>query len=209
MNDDPLLLALMIGVSGYVIKLWIDDYRAAKKGTANAKALPGATGVKVSAVLVAVAGALLLLAGETWGELHLGISEEQSKMTALFAVYTLLAAIVEEIIFRGFLVIEGRGKMLLWVGVFAASLLFAALHPFLWKWDGGMPWTGGHLTFTCDVKGWFSTVIVFASSLWFYVMRFAPINPQRSLIPCFAAHAAKNGGVIAIKAVQGHLAGFF
>jgi len=209
MNDDPLLLALMIGISGYVIKLWVDDYRAAKKGTPNPKALPGATGVKTSAVFLAVTGALLLLAGETWGELRLGISEEQSKMTALFALYTLLAAVVEEIIFRGFLVIEGRGKAWLWIGVVGASLLFAAIHPFLWKWDGGMPWAGGRLNFTFDVKGWFSTAVVFASSLWFYLMRFSVFNPQHSLIPCFAAHAAKNAGVIAIKAAQGHLAGLF
>lgn len=209
MNDDPLLLALMIGISGYVIKLWVDDYRAAQNGKPNPKALPGATSSNGRAIGIAVGGALVLLAAETWGELHLGISEEQSDMTALFAFYTLMAAFVEEIIFRGFLVIEGRGKTKLWAGVILASLLFAGLHPFLWEWVGGMPWQGGALHFTNTAKAWFTTGAIFAGSLWFYTVRFASFNPSHSLLPCFAAHAAKNLGVIAVKVAQGHLVGLW
>jgi hypothetical protein len=48
---------------------------------------------------------------------------------------------------------------------------------------------------------------LFVGSLWFYAVRFARFNPQRSLLPCFAAHAAKNLGVIIIKLLQGHLVG--
>jgi membrane protease YdiL (CAAX protease family) len=111
--------------------------------------------------------------------------------------------VVEEIIFRGFLVIDKRGKFAVWAGVGGASVLFAALHPFLWDW------VDGKLTWTFTPKGWFSTAAIFAGSLWFYFVRFARFNPTRSLLPCFAAHAAKNLGVIGVKAVQGHLVGWW
>src|SRR3569833_566076 len=84
------------------------------------------------ALVVAVVGAWLILAIETWGEIRLGVSGEQSNMTVLFALYTLCAAFVEEVVFRGFIVIDGKGVAVRWVSIFAASLLFAALHPFLW-----------------------------------------------------------------------------
>ena len=84
-----------------------------------------------------------------------------------------------------------------------ASILFTALHPFLWQWSGG------HLTWTTGPKGWFSTAAVFVSSFWFYFVRFARFNPGHSLLPCFAAHASKNIGVILIKAAQGYLVGWW
>ena len=143
------------------------------------------------------------MTAETIGEAKLGLSEQQSNLTVLFAFYTLLAAFVEEIIFRGFIVVENRGALLKWSAVFTASILFAALHPFLWEWNEGA------LTWHFGAKGWFSTAAVFAASLWFYTVRFAKFNPSQSLLPCFAAHLAKNIGVIAIKAVQGHVAGLY
>jgi membrane protease YdiL (CAAX protease family) len=119
----------------------------------------------------------------------------------------LSAAVVEEIIFRGFLVIQKRGRFLLWLGIVSASVIFALLHQHLWKWDGGWPWAGGNLIVEFNLKGCFSTAALFVGSLWFYAVRFARFNPQRSLLPCFAAHAAKNLGVIIIKLLQGHLVG--
>ena len=77
------------------------------------------------------------------------------------------------------------------------------MHPFLWTWgDDGFEWT-----FTA--KGWFSTVMVFAASLWFYAVRFATWNPERSLLPCFVAHGVKNLGVFAIKGAQGFVVGWW
>ena len=110
---------------------------------------------------------------------------------------------------RGFIVIEKRGRVLLWSGIVVASVVFAALHQHLWKWEGGWPWADGHLLWTPGLKGWFTTGMLFLGSLWFYFVRFASFNPQRSLLPCFAAHAAKNAGVIAVKAAQGHLVGWW
>jgi len=194
MSDNPLLLLALIGVALYIVKGWWDDERAANPigNLANSRMLRAA-----------IFGTLLLLGCETVGEYALGIVEAQSTITALFALYTLAAAFIEELIFRGYLVITNRGSAMRWAGIFAASILFALLHPFLWEWEDA----GFQLTLT--LKGAFSTAIVFAASLWFYFLRFARFNPQHSLLPCIIAHMTKNLGVIAIKAAQGFLVGWF
>lgn len=203
MYDQPLLVALMIVFGIYVMGMWRQDYRDARAGRPSRGALPGAAPAPAAAFAVAVAGALVILALETWGEIRLGLSEQQSTVTLLFGLYTLVAAFIEELIFRGFLVVDRRGAALRWGAALGASVVFAALHPFLWSWeDGSFAWT-------FNAKGWFSTAAVFASSLWFYAMRFASFNPARSLLPCVAAHAAKNLGVLVVKGVQGHLAGWY
>jgi uncharacterized protein len=162
--------------------------------------LPGATAAPRRAIVVAIVGCLGLVALETWGEHLLGITSEQSTMTWLFAVYSVTAApVIEEIIFRGWLVFEGSGNTVRWVGAVAASILFAALHPFLWQiGDSG-------LTPNFTTKGWFSTAAVLGTSLWLYAVRLAPWNPQCSLLPCFAGHAAKNLGVVVVKAATGYM----
>ena len=193
MSSSPGLILVMLIGGGYVAKLWWEDYKAQQRGEVIRGALPGASPTSKKAVIIAVVGALLILGAETWGEILLGLSEEQSEITVLFGVYTLLAAIIEEVIFRGFLVVTDRGPWVKWSAVLGASILFAAVHPFLWLWEDGS-WT-----WTFTAKGWFSTAAVFASSLWFYTVRFLPANPTASLIPCFVAHATKNLGVFAIK----------
>lgn len=203
MNNHPVLLVVLIAAGVFIGKLWLDDARAARAGRPNPRALPGASFASGRAVGIAVAGVLLLLVVETVGEQMLGISAQQSHITALLAVYTLAAAVIEEVIFRGYIVIEGRGAAVRWAGILAASAAFALLHPFLWEWEE----SGFALTPT--LKGAFSTAIVFAISLWLYAVRFARWNPTRSLLPCIAAHAAKNAGVIAIKAAQGYFEGWW
>lgn len=202
MNENPVFVLLMIGVGVYVTWLWRQDLLAHRPqaGTGPGPMLPGATPAPARAIWLAAAGALLIVAGETWGELALGLADEQSRITVLFGCYTLAAAIIEEIIFRGYVVVENRGKGALWWGVLGASLLFAAIHPFLWEIDDGF-------RFTFTPKGWFSFGAVFLASLWFYTCRFATWNPHRSLLPCFAAHLAKNLAVFAVKAAQGFVSG--
>jgi uncharacterized protein len=196
---NPWVLLLMTGIGWYVAKLWWDDRR-----NPHPRALPGATAAPGRAIAIAIAGALVLLAIETVGEIKLGIADEQSKMTWLFALYSVAAApFLEELIFRGYIVIDGKGRGVLWAGIIGASLLFAALHPFLWKSDDA------GFAFTFTTKGWFSTAIVFATSLWLYTARFAGWNPNSSLLPCFAAHAAKNAGVVAVKAATGFMGGWW
>ena len=209
MTDNPLLLLIMIAASLYMISLWRSDYRAAKSGAPDPRALPGATPASLMAYAIAALGALLILAIETTGEIQLGLSDKQSSITVLFGVYTLMAAFIEELIFRGFIVIEKRGEVARWIGIVAASILFALLHPFLWEWQGGWIGYGGKLEFTLTAKGWFSTALVFASSLWFYTVRFARFNPSHSLMPCFTAHFTKNAGVFIIKLTQGFIGGWW
>lgn len=201
MTNNPVFLAILALAALVLGRFWLDDLRAAKAGRPHPRALPGATPARPIALYVAVLGALALLTIETLGENALGLSAQQSTITWLFGFYSLTAAIIEEIVFRGFLVIEGRGRAALWTGIVAASVLFALLHPFLWRWDDH----GFALTLT--PKGAFSSAIVFATSLWLYAARFAPWNPTHSLLPCIAAHAAKNAGVIAIKFAQGFVSG--
>ncbi|CAM3070770.1 CPBP family intramembrane glutamic endopeptidase [Rariglobus hedericola] len=203
MNDQPILLILMIAVGLYTFNLWREDCKNAQAGKPSPSALPGATPASAKACIIAALGALVILIAETWGELRLGLSDQQSKITVLFGIYTLIAAFIEELIFRGFIVIENKGRALRWAGVAMASVLFAALHPFLWKWEDGV------FAWTFSAKGWFSTAAVFASSLWFYTVRFASFNPHRSLLPCIVAHATKNMGVILIKGAQGFVVGLF
>jgi hypothetical protein len=201
--ENPWLLLLLLAGGGGLGRWWFDDYRAAQRGAPRPGALPGATAAPGWLVVLAVAGALALLAAETAGEYALGISGEQSRMTVLFGLYTLAAAGIEEVVFRGYLVIEHRGRAALLAGIAGASAGFALLHPFLWEWrEGSLVWHAG-------TKAWFSTGAVFAGSLWFYAVRFLPGNPGRSLLPCVAAHAAKNLGVFAIKYAQGFVSGWW
>ena len=196
----------------YVGKLWWDDVGAARAHSASSgqagrpapNAFPGATDAPRRAIVIAVAGAITLLAAETFFESKLGLAEQQTRMTWLFALYSVAAApIIEELIFRGWIVVASRGPAALWAGAIGASAGFAALHPFLWRWDDA------GFAFTPTAKGWFSTAAIFAGSLWFYAARFAPWNPRRSLGPCFAAHAAKNLGVVVIKGAMGFVGGMW
>lgn len=202
-SDQPLLLLLMLAGGGWLGWTWWEDVRSARQGRPNPRAFPGATPVGRPVIVLAVAGTLALLAAETSGEHALGLTAEQSHMTVLFGFYTLAAAFIEELVFRGYLVLEHRGRGLLVTGIVGASLVFALLHPFLWEWrDGAL-----HLRFTA--KAGFSTGAIFAGSLWFYALRFMPLNPTRSLAPCIAAHATKNLGVFAIKYAQGFVSGWW
>lgn len=198
--NHPLLLVALTAAGIYLGKLWRDDARAARSGRPNPNALPGATPAPFRTIAIAVAGALALLAIETLAEETMGLSAGQSRMTWLMALHAVAGApIIEEIIFRGWLVIDHRGRAVAWAGAVAASVGFAVLHPFLWRWDEA------GFTTTFGAKGWLSTAAVFATSLWLYAARLGKWNPQRSLLPCVAAHAAKNIGVVAIKGAMGFM----
>src|SRR5690242_608415 len=109
--NHPILLLLMTAAAVWLAKLWQDDRRAARSGAATPQALPGAADAPRRAVVIAVVGALVILALETAGEVALGLFAQQSKMTWLFALYSVAAApIIEEMIFRGWIVIEGESR---------------------------------------------------------------------------------------------------
>jgi membrane protease YdiL (CAAX protease family) len=116
-----------------------------------------------------------------------------------FFVFAIIAAgVVEEVIFRGYLVIDHKGRALLIASAVGFSLIFAIIHGHLWSREDGFEWT-------LTAKAFFSTGILFANSLWFYAVRFGPWNPKRALFPCMLAHAASNLGVFFVKWAQGYL----
>jgi len=199
MSQNPLMLLLLIGTGCVILWLWIRDFRS-RAAPVHPHPFPGATSSPASLVWVGAVLGLVLVAAESTGESILGISDEQSVLTPMFAVWTLIAAPTEEIVFRGFLVVQNRGRTVLWFSIVGFSAAFALIHPFLWTWGS----EGFELSLT--TKGWFSTVFAFGGSLLFYSLRFNHRNKECSLLPCFAAHLAKNVGVIAIKAAQGFIA---
>ncbi len=204
MPDNPLLILISIAAAAYFFKLWLDDLKLEKLGTPNPNAFPGATPAPRIAIIVGIIGALVILAVEIAGEYAFDFVDQQSDITVLFALSTLAAAFIEEFIFRGFLVVHKKGRAILIGSILLFSLLFAVIHPFLWEWTDE-----NGLVFQFTGKAWFSTAIVFLNSLWFYTIRFLPINPRHSLIPCFLAHLASNLGVIIAKALQGHITGLW
>jgi len=124
--ENPSALLALIGVAGYVFHLWLGDYRSRAREMRPVSPLPGATETTSRAVAIACAGAFVLLLIEVWGEHRLGISEAQSKITWLFAIYTLFAAFGEELLFRGYVVIEKRGRVVFLSSVIGFSLIFAS-----------------------------------------------------------------------------------
>jgi membrane protease YdiL (CAAX protease family) len=208
-QDNPLLQLALVGLTGYVFSLWLKDLRQNRSGTPDPRAFPGAATCSWAAIFVAVAGALVLLGLETGGEYALGVSGQQSDITVFYLAVMAAAAFGEELVFRGFLVMTNRGRGLLLASVIGASLLFALGHPFLWNWKSPAEGEPARLLFDFSVKAWWSTGVVMAFSLWLYALRFSRLNPKHSLIPCIAAHLAKNLGVFVIKLAQGHVSGWW
>ena len=198
MNENPLMILLYVGVAAYVGQIYWGDYKAAKSGEANAGAMPGAAVAPLGAFVIGTLGALLLLVLETSGEIALGVVDEQSEMVWFFVFAAIAAGVVEEVIFRGYFVIDNKGRSLLIASAVGFSLIFAIIHGHLWSREDGFEWT-------LTGKAFFSTAILFANSLWFYALRFGPWNPKRSLFPCMLAHAASNLGVFFVKWAQGYV----
>ena len=218
--DNPVFLVVVVLATGYVMWMWWQDYRAELHGQAPSGPLPGATPASRAVVAVAVAGALCILATEAGGEYWLGTVEEQTDMTVLFAVFTLtVAPFVEELIFRGYLYYDKGSRFLLIASVVMISALFALLHQYMWSFElpDGAPWEFWNARFSLKldaagnlaIQGLFSTAMKFVCSLWFYFVLFFPLNRKRSLIPCFAAHAVFNLGVVVVKAVQGKISALY
>ena len=211
MNESPFMILLHVGVAAYVGYMYWGDYQSNQSlEQSNPTAMPGATSASWGLYVIGVVGALLILAAETGGEIALGISAEQSDMVWFFVFASLAAGIVEEVIFRGYLVIEHKGRAALIGSCVGFSLIFAIIHPFLWEMiypEGVSSWkfwlADFNLIFTS--KAFFTTGILLANSLWFYALRFGPWNKNRSLFPCMLAHAASNFGVFAVKWVQGFI----
>lgn len=208
MTDSPLIVLLLFAGALYLAHLWLSDLRAARAGRPNPNALPGASPASLIAISVAILGAFALVGLETGGEIALGVSDQQSDITAFFLLAMIGAGIIEEVVFRGYLVITSRTRAILWASVVGFSLLFALAH---YQYYTEVPEDGGFtdLSLQLDPKAAWSLLLLFLNSLWFYFVRFFPLNPSHSLLPCFAAHIASNLGVFFVKAAQGHVTSFF
>jgi CAAX protease family protein len=220
--DQALMHLAGIALGGYFLWMWIGDYRAASGGHPAKTALAGAVPCRRAILVVAVVGALVILALEVGGEYGLAAAglaniDDQSDMTVLFGVYTLMAAFIEELIFRGYLYYDRGSRAMLLASVVGVSILFTLGHPYIWDWQWPesaawwQVWRLPEARLSLDPRplAVFSTTIVFVRSLWFFAVRFAPQNPSRSLLPPIAAHLATNAGVFAVKAMQGQVVGWF
>ena len=208
MNSNPVFILVTLAAAVYVFRLWWQDYDARRNGRRHTNPLPGATPVGSSWILLAIMGALALVALETWGEIRLGVSEEQSDVAAIMLIPFICAGFIEELIFRGFVFYDKKGPRVLWASIFGASIIFALLH---FQYYLEFPESGGMIpeSIKMDAKSGWSLLLLLLNSLWFYYLRFAPPNVYRSLIPCFAAHIASNIGVYAVKLAQGHVTSLF
>ncbi|MBO6102931.1 MAG: CPBP family intramembrane metalloprotease [Opitutales bacterium] len=195
MQDSPVFSVLMFAASLYVFRLWVSDMRASPKPK-NAFAGSEPAGVGLVA-LSAFIGIMLAAAYSVFEDL-LGVGAEQTSVAVWAVFYWAGSAFIEELIFRGYLCVQNRGRGVLIFSCAAFSTIFALAHPFLWDFsaDGGF-------VFKTGLSAWFNTFCVFANSAIFYFLRFAPFNRNRSLLPCFAAHLAYNLGVFAAKALRG------
>ena len=200
MNENPLIILAYVAIAAYVGYMYWGDFKLNQAGSPNPKAMPGATSANLGLYVLGVLGALLILAAETGGEIALGISSEQSEMVWFFVFASVGAGIVEEVIFRGFLVVENKGRAVLIASCFGFSVIFAIIHGHFWSNEEGEAFA-----WTFTAKAFFTTGILLTNSLWFYALRFGGWNKNRSLFPCMLAHAASNFGVFAVKLVQGYV----
>ena len=199
MNESPFMVLLYVGVAAYVGYMYWGDYQSNQASEQpDPRGMPGATSASWGLYGIGVIGALLILAAETGGEIALGIASEQSEMVWYFVFAILGAGIVEEVIFRGYLVVNNKGRAALIGSCVGFSLIFAIIHGHFWSNEEGQAFA-----WTFTTKAFFTTGILLANSLWFYALRFGPWNKNRSLFPCMLAHAASNFGVFAVKLAQG------
>lgn len=217
MSQDPFGVVFYLLVTLWLGRMWWLDFSESRQNPELAgRGLPGATPCTLKPILIAITGTLILLAAETYGEIKLGISEEQTDVSWFFLLAMISAAIAEEFVFRGFLVIESRGNTVKWVSIVVFSALFAIVHPYLWNFEWNDESTAGFLSKIIDgfsleltVKAAFTTGFIFIGSLWFYAVRFFRWNPHCSILVPIAAHLAKNIAVFAVKLAQGHVTSVF
>ncbi|MGA0133938.1 MAG: type II CAAX prenyl endopeptidase Rce1 family protein [Opitutales bacterium] len=185
---DPTLAAtLYCLLAGGVLLGWLRE-RAARTTTGAGEGFwPGTTSAPAAAHFAAAAATLLITVAESVVEIRADVSQSQSVLTGLSLLALLAAAIIEEVVFRGFAAPAWLAGGRLLTVIVAGSTVFALVHGF----DLG------------TVHGRVSLAFAFVTSLGLYVARFNPLNPGRSLTPCFTAHIVRNLAVFGIKWAQG------
>ena len=198
MNEDPLIILIYCAIAIYIANIYRADIKAFVAGEPNVKALPGAKPTNGLLIFASVLGALVLLGNAVVGEYALGIVEAQSEMVWFFVFASISAGVIEEVVFRGYLVVQNRGRNALVLSCLGFSLVFALVHGYLWSMEDGFA-----LNFT--VQGIFNTWILFFNSVCFYALRFGPWNANQSILPSIIAHMVLNLGVFGVKLAQGYI----
>jgi len=204
-KSDPIFALIFFVGACYLFSLfWKDLVTYKKTKTIHPKAFEGALPAGRPILVFAVVGAIILLAMQVLFEYATGTVQEQTEI-GYFAILTLIAsAFIEELIFRGYIVVKNKGLVLLWVFNILFSLIFALMHPYVWDWIANEESVlGGALEFNFTLKTIGSTAFMFINSLFFYFLRFNKFNKNMSIIPCILSHLAFNLGVFAVKLCQG------
>jgi membrane protease YdiL (CAAX protease family) len=173
----------------FVLIAWARERRKRTLNGEPEKFWPGTTYAPTGAYFIAAAGAILITIAEAAVEKRAGLTDKQDVLPAIFIFQLLGASVIEEMLFRGFVApgeLVGRKLLALMI---VGSLVFALIHNF----DLSEP------------EGQVNALFAFITSLWLYVVRFNPLNPDRSLLPCFMAHTVRNLAVFGIKGAQGFI----
>ncbi|MDX2109962.1 MAG: CPBP family glutamic-type intramembrane protease [Verrucomicrobiota bacterium] len=206
MNQDPLIQALFIFGALYIGWLWLKDSQAAARGVVAKGALPGATPCPRGIVWVGALVGVLLCVVAAVGELALGTTAEQSTVAYHYLAVMIAAGFTEELVFRGYLVITGKGRGVLIASCVGFSVLFSLLHA---QYYTVVPpeasWT--EFTFKITAQSLWTLFTLFLNSLVFYSLRFTARNPRHSLMPCIVAHSSYNLAVFITKLFQGYVDG--
>lgn len=205
-QDSPVFSILSFAIALYLFYMWFGDYRHfAKTGELRKGAFEGATTVSSKLIIIAIVSALILLTIVSVAENLTGSTADQTSVAPFALISWIGAGFVEELIFRGYLVVKNKGRAMLIASILFFSLIFAVGHPFLWDYivEDGTSIFSGVWKFNPTVQATIATLSVFCCSLLFYTLRFLPTNKNRSILPCIFAHVAYNCGVFATKLVQG------
>jgi len=209
MSENPIFALLPFFAAAYFLYLWIQDKKSNEKSQGGSEGgLPGAYPASLQVIGIAMIGAILIVILATVAEFSLGVSDQQSTIKWWFLAAMLGAGIIEEIIFRGFLVVTKRGEAALISSIVLFSFVFAIVHPYIWTnihEDPSLIESVSGLRLDISTHAILSTAYIFVLSLWFYFCRFNNLNKTRSLLPCFVAHCSANVTVFAIKGFSGYI----
>ena len=183
------LLSFALGLC--VLAAWYGEFRLRRRSGGAEGFWPGTTLAPAAAYLVAAAGALLITVGEAAVEIRYDVTASQSQLPLIGLMGLIGAAVTEEAVFRGFAAPSHfTGRKLLFL-ILGGSTVFALIHIDLLNFN------------LHDEKQVIMLTFEFLTAVWLYLSRFNPLNPSRSLLPCFMGHIVRNLAVFGIKWVQG------
>ena len=197
---DLFSVILCVLAAGVIVKLWTDDYFAWRRGKPFERALPGATDAPVRLIVLSAAVSAGIVLVGALGDYAIGAVSFRSKVPAYYFFTLVSAAIIEELLFRGYCVIQSKGRRTFHVSVVFFSVVYAVLHGHIL----GHGKTGA-LQFVLAPGPMWWTFLALAQALLWYAVRFAPSNRNRSLLPSAAGHVAANVTVFLVYLAQGRV----